>query len=315
MTILLTGGAGFIGSHVAEALLKRKEDLVIVDDMNDYYAVRCKEENLAVLKKQGKFAFIKADIRDEKTMGKIFEKHEPAAIIHIAARAGVRPSLADPRLYIDVNVNGTATLLDMARLHHVKAFIFASSSSVYGENTKVPFSEDDPLDNMISPYAVTKRLCELLAFAYQRSYPLHVTCLRFFTVYGPRGRPDMAPRKFTEAIMAGKPIEMYGDGMSKRDYTCVTDIVAGVLLALDKNLPFEIINLGNNHPVELSRFIGLIEKEVGKKAVITRLPMQTGDVPVTYADITKAKRLLDWEPKVKIEEGIKELVLWEKKQH
>jgi UDP-glucuronate 4-epimerase len=307
MALLVTGGAGFIGSHVCERLLSKKEDIVIIDDLNDYYDPKLKENNLALLKKAGKYSFCHADIRDYAALEKIFSKHRIDKVIHLAARAGVRPSLSDPHLYTTVNVLGTANLLELARKNDVKTFIFGSSSSVYGENKKIPFSEDDRVDSQISPYAATKRMGELLCKAYA-GYGMHITCLRFFTVYGPRGRPDMAPRKFTEHIIAGKQIEVYGDGSMKRDYTFVSDIVDGIILALEKSYPFKTINLGDNHPYTITELISAIEKATGKKAKVVFKPVPNGDVPVTFADISKAKKLLGWGPKIKLEDGIKKLV-------
>jgi UDP-glucuronate 4-epimerase len=314
MTILITGGAGFIGSHVAEKLVAQ-ENVVIIDDVNDYYDPRLKKENLAAIRKAGEFSSYDDDIRDIGALESIFKKQKPEKVIHLAARAGVRASLEQPLLYFDVNVQGTLNILELCRKYKVKTLVVASSSSVYGENKKVPFSESDPLEHMISPYATSKRMVELACESYAKAFGMNITCLRFFTVYGPRGRPDMAPRKFTEKILAGKEIEMYGDGTTKRDYTFVADIVEGIVLALAKPFSFEIINLGNNKPVELRRFIGLIELETGKKAKVKRVALQKGDVPVTYADISKAKKLLGWTPKVTIEAGVKKLVEWQKEQH
>ncbi len=232
------------------------------------------------------------------------------AIVHLAARAGVRPSLAQPRLYTDVNVAGTQNLLEFARATGVKKFVFASSSSVYGVNQKVPFSEHDPIFRPISPYAATKLAGEALCHVYHHLYGMDMVCLRFFTVYGPRQRPDLAIRKFTAAILAGQPIEVFGDGSTRRDYTHIDDILQGVLAALDRPLGFEIINLGESRTVELRELIALIEKATGKTARIHRQPLQPGDVPVTFADITKARRLLDYNPRVPIEDGIARFVDW-----
>jgi UDP-glucuronate 4-epimerase len=299
MKVLVTGGAGFIGSHVVEALLKRGEDVTALDDFNDFYDPALKRRNVA-----GFPRVIEADIRGTLPA----ERFD--AIIHLAARAGVRPSLAQPRLYTDVNVLGTQNLLEFARHSGVKKFVFASSSSVYGINEKVPFSEADPIFNPISPYAATKLAGEALCHVYHHLYGLDIVCLRFFTVYGPRQRPDLAIRKFTAAILAGQPIEVFGDGSTRRDYTHIDDIVPGVLAALDRPLGFEIINLGESRTVELRELIALLEKATGKTARIRRLPPQPGDVPVTFADITKARRLLDYNPRVPIEEGIARFVDW-----
>lgn len=313
MKILVTGCAGFIGSHVTEALLKRGDSVIGIDNLNDYYDVKKKEKNLEILKKHKDFNFYKENIRNYEELKKIFEKEKPEKVVHIAARAGVRPSIKDPLLYHDVNVRGTLNLLDLAKDYKVKSFVFASSSSVYGNQKKIPFSETDDVSNPISPYAATKKAAELLCHTYHHLYNMKITCLRFFTVYGPRGRPDMAPYKFTKLIMGGKPIPKYGDGTTKRDYTYVTDIVKGVIAAVDKELDFEIVNLGNNRPIELNEFIRVIERVTGKKAIINQMPMQQGDVNITYANITKAQKLLGYKPETSIEEGMKKFVEWYKK--
>ena len=313
MKILVTGCAGFIGSHVAEALLKRGDYVVGVDNLNDYYDVRIKKKNLRILKNYSEFKFYKEDIRNYDKLRKIFKKEKPERIVHLAARAGVRASIQHPLLYQDVNIRGTLNLLDLARDYKARSFVFASSSSVYGNQKKVPFSETDKVDNPISPYAATKRAAELLCYTYHHLYNMRITCLRFFTVYGPRGRPDMAPYKFTKLIIEGKPVPRYGDGRTKRDYTYISDVVKGVIEAVDKELGFEIINLGNNEPVELNEFIRIIERVTGKKAIIKELPMQPGDVNITYADISKAQRLLDYQPETSIEEGMKKFVKWYEK--
>ena len=314
MNILVTGGAGFIGSHICDALLDRGDCVVCVDNFDSYYDPAIKEKNIKQCLLNSNFELYKVDVRDFEKLGKIFEKEKIDKIVHLAAKAGVRASFENQKEYFDVNVNGTKNLLELAVRHKIKNFVFGSSSSVYGVNKKVPFSEDDKADNQISPYAESKRKAELLCKDFHDKNHLNVTCLRFFTVYGPRGRPDMAPYKFTKIISDGKEIEMYGDGTTKRDYTYIKDIINGVVSALDKDFGFEIINLGDSNTVELTYFIKLIEKNVGKKAKIKKMPMQKGDVPVTYADITKARRLLGYEPKVKIEEGIKLFVDWFKRQ-
>ncbi|MBI2129431.1 SDR family NAD(P)-dependent oxidoreductase [Candidatus Woesearchaeota archaeon] len=312
MAIFITGGAGFIGSHLCERLLKDGKEVIAADDFNDFYDPERKKKNIEDCAKNKKFKIYKADIRNKAEIKKIFEKNKINIIVHLAARAGVRPSMENPLLYIDVNVNGTLVMLELAREFNVKKFVFASSSSVYGSNEKMPFSEDDPVSNPLSPYAITKMAGEQLCALYSRLYGLNIACLRFFTVYGPRGRQDMAPYKFTNLIMKDKEIEVYGDGSSKRDYTFVSDIIDGVAAAIEKELKFEVINLGDSNPVELKYLISLIEKNTGKKAKIKFMPEQKGDVPITYADVSKAKRLLGYRPKVKIEEGIKKLVEWYK---
>ncbi|MDP2704199.1 MAG: SDR family NAD(P)-dependent oxidoreductase [bacterium] len=308
--ILITGGAGFIGSHVAEALLKQGENIVIIDDFNDYYNPAWKRENIKEIKKHA--AVYEADIRDEQALDTIFKKEKFGSIIHLAARAGVRPSIKDPILYQEVNIGGTHNVLEAARKHDIQNLILSSSSSVYGNQKKTLFSEDDRVDNPISPYAATKRAMELLAHVYYHLWGLNIACLRFFTVYGERGRPDMAPYLFTEKILRGEEIQKFGDGTSRRDYTYVGDIVEGIVRCLDKKFGYEIINLGNNNPISLNKFIETLEEITGKKAKIQEMPMQEGDVEVTYADISKAKKILGWEPHVSFEEGIKRFVEWYK---
>jgi len=314
MNILVTGGVGFIGSHVCDALLAKGKGVICVDNFNDYYNPKVKENNIGEASKNNNFVLYRADITNKEELRRIFEENNINKIIHLAARAGVRTSFENPKLYEKVNVEGTRNLLDLAKEFKIKNFIFGSSSSVYGINKKVPFSEDNPTKNMVSPYAKTKKKAEELCKECHSNFGLKVTCLRFFTIYGPRGRPDMAPYKFTKLLLNDKPIEMYGDGTTKRDYTYIKDIVNGILSALDKNFGFEIINLGNSNPVELMKLISVIEKATGKKAKINQLPMQKGDVPITYADISKAKRLLNYKPKIKIEEGIKLFVGWFKNE-
>lgn len=312
-SILVTGGAGFIGSTLCERLLNDKNYFVIcLDNFNDYYDPRIKEDNIKSLLKYKNFKLIKADILDKEKMRQLFQRHKIDKIIHLAARAGVRPSLQNPKLYHDVNISGTKNLLELSKEFKIKNFIFGSSSSVYGTNTKMPFSESDSLNNIISPYALTKRKAEELCERYSK-IGLNVTCLRFFTVYGPKGRPDMAIYKFTSKIDKGEPIEVYGKGDSERDYTYVDDIVNGILLTLNKRFKFKIINLGNSNPVKLKYLIKLIEQNLGKTAKIIQTKEQEGDVPKTYADISKAKKLLSWQPKMRLEDGIKRFVKWYKR--
>lgn len=307
MSILITGVAGFIGSHTAKEILKDKNaNIVGIDNFNSYYNPEFKEENIKGLK----IRIYRGDIRDAALLGKIFSENKIDKIIHLASMVGVRYSIENPEIYQDVNVRGTLNMLEMARKHKCRKFIFGSSSSVYGNNRKVPFSENDNVDNPISPYAATKKSAELLCYTYHYLYNLPVVCLRFFTVYGPNGRPDMAPYKFTEAISKGREIDVYGDGETRRDYTYVTDIVDGIIKSLGLDDGYEIINLGGSNPIELNKFIGIIEKNLGKKAEISRKPMQPGDVMQTYADISKAKRLLGYSPKVNIEEGMRLFCGW-----
>ena len=287
--ILVTGGAGFIGSHVVDRLLELGYEVVCLDNFNDYYDPKIKKRNIQHNINNPKFKLEKVDIVNFDKLKEIFQKYNFKKIIHLAARAGVRPSIEQPNLYFRVNVLGTQNLLELSRKNEVQTFIFGSSSSVYGNNKKIPFSEEDKADNQISLYASSKKCGEILCKSYSELYNMNISCLRFFTVYGPRGRPDMAPYKFTDLIFNNRPIEMYGDGTSKRDYTYVSDIVYGIIRALKKNYKFEIINLGNSNPIELKEFIEIIQKTVGKKAKIIQKPVPLGDVNITYADISKAK--------------------------
>lgn len=314
MNILVTGGAGFIGSHVCEALLQRGHAVWGVDDLNDFYAPSLKQANLRALQALGRdFEFVQGDITDEETLEEVLGSARFDQVIHLAARAGVRPSLQAPALYVRVNVEGTALLLEAARRHGVRKVIMASSSSVYGVNARVPFSESDPIFTPISPYAASKLACEALGHVYHHVYGMDVVMLRFFTVYGPRQRPDLAIHKFARLMVEGRPIPVYGDGTTARDYTYITDTVAGVLACTEREFGYEIINLGESQTVTLNRLIEVLEKELGVKAVIDRQPPQAGDVPITYANIEKAQRLLGYMPRVKIEEGIHRFVEWFRK--
>jgi UDP-glucuronate 4-epimerase len=308
--VLVTGGAGFIGSHLAEALLAHGCAVAILDDLNDYYDPALKRANLDLVGRAGRFEFVRGDIGDAALVAELLERFRPEAIAHLAARAGVRPSLEQPVLYQRVNVEGTAVLLEAARRHGVRQFVFASSSSVYGTASRVPFSEDDPVRAPISPYAASKIAGEALCHVYAHLYGMRIVCLRFFTVYGPRQRPDLAIRKFAEAIAAGRPIPVYGDGSTGRDYTYIGDIVAGILAAMRCPASFDVFNLGNSSPVLLRDMIQTLERVLGRKAVIDRQPPQPGDVPITYADISKAKRLLGWTPQTPLEEGIRRMAAW-----
>jgi UDP-glucuronate 4-epimerase len=310
--VLVTGGAGFIGSHLVGRLLGEGGWRVhVVDDFNDFYDPAVKRRNVAPHVGREEFKLYEADIRDRAALERIFEETQFDVIVHLAARAGVRPSLAEPVLYAETNIAGTLNLLELARGHRVRQFVFGSSSSVYGENEKVPFSEDDPVSEPISPYAATKAAGELLCHTYSHLWGLRCVCLRFFTVYGARQRPDLAIHKFARLISEGKPIPVFGDGTTRRDYTYVDDIIAGVRAALDYEASgYEIINLGESRTVELRELIGLLEHELGRGAVIERQPLQPGDVPQTFADISKAKRLLGYDPQTPIEEGIRRFVEW-----
>jgi UDP-glucuronate 4-epimerase len=315
MRVLLTGGAGFVGSHVAERLLRQGDTLTIVDDLNEFYSPEVKRQNLAQVSMVGPCEFIHADICDAERMASVMTDARPDVVIHLAGRAGVRPSLADPLLYERVNVQGTITLLEACRRMGTRKFVFASSSSIYGIANQVPFREDDGLNLPISPYAATKIAGEKICYTYSHLYGLEVTCLRFFTVYGPRQRPDLAIRKFTEMIYAGRPIPVFGDGSSGRDYTYVDDIVDGILAAIDYQCSYEIFNLGNSKPVSLITLIQTIEEACARRAVIDRQPLQPGDVPITYADISKAHRLLGYEPRVPFPTGIAAFVDWFRREH
>ena len=309
MRILVTGGAGFIGSHVAGRFLRDGHEVEIIDDFNDYYDPRIKRANLASL--GGAVRLHEGDIRNRDFVQSVVASGRFDAITHLAARAGVRPSLKDPQLYIDTNITGTHHLLEAAHQHGVGRFLFASSSSVYGLAKKVPFTEDLALPQTLSPYAATKLAGEQLCGNYAHLYGMKVVCLRFFTVYGPGQRPDLAIHKFTDAIHRGQSIPQYGDGSTRRDYTYIDDIVQGVTGALRYEGPaFDIFNLGENQTTTLSELIIEIEKALGKKAVIERLPEQQGDMPLTAADITKARQLLGYNPQTQIRDGIPKFVEW-----
>jgi len=313
--ILITGGAGFIGSHLVDHLLSEGGwRVTVIDDFNDFYEPVIKQENVRSHLENPNYALQKADIRYQSALRNIFSENQFDSIVHLAARAGVRPSLQQPLLYAETNINGTLNLLELAREHNIKQFVFGSSSSVYGANAKVPFSEEDPVRHPISPYAATKGAGELLCHTYSHLYGLRCVCLRFFTVYGARQRPDLAIHKFARLISAGQAIPVFGDGTTRRDYTYIDDIIAGVRAAIDYTASdFEIFNLGESRTVELRELISLLEKELDQHAIIDRQPLQPGDVPQTYADITKAKRLLGYNPQTQIEAGIHRFVEWFRK--
>lgn len=310
MSILVTGGAGFIGSSLIDKLIKKDEKVICLDNFNDYYSPEIKKENISSYLDKKNFKLVVGDILDKELLKRVFKKEKVKIVVHLAARAGVRPSLLNPHLYEEVNIGGTLNLLELSR--EIENFVFASSSSVYGVNSKIPFSEDDPIEKPVSPYAATKRAAELLCYTYHHLYNIPLVCLRFFTAYGPRQRPDMAIHKFTKLIDKGKKITMFGSGKSRRDYTYISDIIEGLTSSLYKKFSFEIINLGNSRTVELRHLISLIEKGLRKKAKVKQLPDQLGDVPITYAKIDKAKRLLGYKPEIKIEEGIERFVFWYK---
>jgi UDP-glucuronate 4-epimerase len=310
MNILVTGAAGFIGSHVCEHLIKNGDSVIGIDNFDLFYSRQIKESNLLELKQNKKFQFYEVDIRDAGKLNEIFSSGEVEIVIHLAAKAGVRPSIDSIAEYYDVNVNGSVSLLESMRQNGVKKMLFASSSSIYGNNQKVPFSETDRVDNPISPYASTKKSGELLCHVYSHLYNFDITCLRFFTVYGPRQRPDLAIHKFTKLIQEGNPIPFYGDGSSSRDYTYINDIVNGIQCAL-KNLDgYKIFNLGESKVITLKHLVEVIEQTLDKKAVLNQLPIQPGDVSRTYADISKAKHDIGYSPEYTIETGIKNFIDW-----
>jgi UDP-glucuronate 4-epimerase len=312
--VLVTGGAGFIGSHVAEFLLSRGDDVVIVDEMNDYYDVRIKQANLNLLRanypEEKRLSIYKGDICDEEFMVSLFEKERPKWVCHMAARAGVRPSIQDPYVYIHSNIKGTTHLMELSHRFGVQNFVFASSSSVYGGSKNCYFSEDENVDNPVSPYAASKKACELLAYTYHHLYQLNTSALRFFTVYGPRGRPDMAPFKFIDRVSRGVEIQQFGDGSSSRDYTYIDDIVDGAVRAIDRRHKYEVFNLGKGSGTSLKDFINLVQENTGKKATIKIMPDQPGDVQYTCADVSKATKLLGYKSKVPFDEGIRRTTQW-----
>ena len=309
MRILVTGGAGFIGSHLVERLLSLGHDIAILDDFNDFYDPQIKRQNIAAVAKD--VAIHHLDLRDSGALRNLFHREKFEAIAHLAARAGVRPSIQNPKLYYDTNVDGTLHLLDAARVTGVERFIFASSSSVYGNSKTVPFSEDRQLIQTLSPYGATKIAGESLCSTYSHLYGMRVVALRYFTVYGPRQRPDLAIHQFTRRIHAGKPIDQFGDGTTRRDYTYIDDIIQGTIAALKYDGPmFDIFNLGENETIQLRDLIAGIENALGEKAKINRLPEQPGDMPVTYADISKARKLLGYNPSTRLSDGLPRFIEW-----
>jgi len=309
MRILVTGGAGFIGSHLVEKLLGAGHEVVILDDFNDFYDPRIKHANIAGFEKDVTVCHV--DLRENDSVRSVFRREKVEVIVHLAARAGVRPSIQSPRLYYDTNVLGTLHLLEGARVTGVQRFIFASSSSVYGALKTVPFSEDQHLTQTLSPYGATKIGGEFVCSTYSHLYNMRVVALRYFTVYGPRQRPDLAIHQFTRRIHAGEPIDQFGDGTTQRDYTYIDDIIQGTMAALHYDGPvYDIFNLGENQTIQLKDLISSIEDSVGKKAKINRLPEQPGDMPRTYADISKAKKLLGYNPTTKLSEGLPRFVDW-----
>jgi UDP-glucuronate 4-epimerase len=308
--VLVTGGAGFIGSHLCEALLELGMKVRVLDNFNDFYDPRIKRSNIEIVQARPGFSLTEGDIRDEKTVNDVISDFSPQAVVHLAAMAGVRPSIEKPNLYNDVNITGTTVLLEALKEYRLENFVFGSSSSVYGSRDKSPFSEDDIMSRPISPYAATKLAGEQLCFTYHHLYGIPVTCLRFFTVYGPRQRPEMAIHLFGRRILDGDPITLFGDGSSRRDYTYIDDIVDGIVKALLKPHQYEIFNLGESGTVALSELVSLLEEAIGAKAVVYYQPDQPGDVPLTCADVSKAARMIGYEPSVPIKEGIELFVKW-----
>lgn len=310
MTILITGAAGFIGSHTADALLQEGHTIIAVDNFCDYYPIRFKRENVSHNENNTNYFLYNIDITDLDALNKIFYSHSIDTIVHLAAQAGVRISIEKPLHAQKVNIEGTMNVFECARMHGISEIIYASSSSVYGNHEKIPFSENDPLEKPISPYAATKKANELLAYTYHHLYGMNMVGLRFFTVYGERGRPDMSPYIFANAIINQTPLRRFGDGSSRRDFTYIGDIVSGITACIGKKLGYEVINLGNSDSISLQEYIETFERVIGKKATINEEPMQPGDVKCTYADISKAKRLLDWQPTTSLEEGLRKFIPW-----
>jgi len=309
MRILVTGGAGFIGSHLVEKLLAAGHDIAVLDDFNDFYDPQIKHDNVSAVSKD--IAIHHVDLRDSATVRNVFRREKFEAIAHLAARAGVRPSIQHPQLYYNTNVTGTLHLLDAARVTGLERFIFASSSSVYGISKTVPFSEDQHLTQTLSPYAATKIAAEFLCSTYSHLYQMRVVALRYFTVYGPRQRPDLAIHQFTRRIYAGQPIDQFGNGTTRRDYTYIDDITQGTMAALKYDGPlFDIFNLGESDTIELKDLIAAIENALGKKAKINRLPEQPGDMPLTCADISKARKLLGYNPATRLSDGLPQFIDW-----
>ena len=313
LPVLVTGGAGFIGSHLVASLLRSGREVVVLDDFDDFYPPALKRKNVAVLAAPG-LRVVEGDIRDASLVDRLFAECRFGSVIHLAARAGVRPSIAQAALYTSVNLDGTTCLLEAARRHGVERFVFGSSSSVYGNNPKVPFAEDDPVDRPVSPYAATKKAGELLCYTHHHLYGLHVACLRFFTVYGPRQRPEMAIHKFTRILAGGGEVEQYGDGTSARDYTYVSDIVEGILRAWERCRGFRVFNLGGSRTVTLAELLRKIAERLGVPPRVRILPAQPGDVERTWADVSRARDELGWEPGVDLDSGLDLFVDWFRKE-
>ena len=310
MVILVTGGAGFIGSHLCNRLVGEGHQVICLDSFDDFYDPEIKRRNIREVIGQGGVELMEGDIRDTQLVARMFRRQTPDVVVHLAARPGVRPSIDYPKLYVEVNVQGTINLLNACREFGVQSFVFASSSSVYGGNSKVPFSEEDRVETPISPYGATKRAAELFCYTYHRLLGIDIACLRYFTVYGPRQRPEMAIHKFARLIDGNERVPMYGDGQSMRDYTYIDDIIDGTLGTIHANSGYEIYNLGESRTTRLSDLIRMLEKALGKKAIIEQLPEQRGDMAITYANIEKARKKLGYNPRVSMEEGIRRFVQW-----
>jgi UDP-glucuronate 4-epimerase len=309
-TVLVTGGAGFIGSNLCKTLLERGYKVISVDNFDDLYDSQMKEGNMALLLSDSNFVLERADIRDFEAMKNIFERERPEYVVHLAARPDTRNAVKDPRLYVSVNIDGTLNILELAKDYGIKNVAIASSSSVYGNDTNVPWKETALADRPLSPYGATKRFTELLAYTYNHNFGLNVTCLRYFNAYGENNRPTMVPYLWGLAMLRDEEIEISGDGSRKRDYTYVGDIVDGTVRAMEKPLGFEVVNLGNNNPVSLKELLSVFENTLNKKAVVKSRPSHSASVESTYADISKAKSLFDWEPKTSIEDGVAKLISW-----
>ncbi len=314
MSIAVTGGAGFIGSHLCEKLINLGFKVICIDNFDDFYNPAFKEDNISGIIDKPGFKLYRSDICEPAQMEEIFSDNDIEMVIHLAARAGVRPSIVDPVLYEKVNVSGTVNILECCRKYGVKKFVFASSSSVYGGNKKIPFSEDDNVDCPVSPYAATKKAGELISYTYHDLFGISVFCFRFFTVYGPRQRPEMAIHKFSSSVLDGKQLEIYGDGSSSRDYTYIDDIISGLVNGIDRIEGYEIINLGNSKTVKLMELVRLIEKTAGRKADLKFMDSQPGDVFTTYADIRKARKMLKYSPGTDISEGLDRFIKWYKEK-
>jgi len=312
--ILVTGGAGFIGSHLVERLLDAHRRVVVLDNFDSFYDPAIKRRNVEPVGRHPRYRLIEGDIRDEAVVERLFDAERFETVVHLAARAGVRPSIEQPGLYTSVNLVGTTTLLEAARRHGVERFLFGSSSSVYGNNAKVPFAEDDPADRPISPYGATKKAGEVLCHAFHHLTGMKVACLRFFTVYGPRQRPEMAIHKFARRLAAGELVEQYGDGSSARDYTYVSDIVDGILLALERCSGYHVWNLGGSRTTRLDELVRKIAEGLSMPARVVRLPAQPGDVERTWADVARAEAELGWTPRVSFDQGLERFLSWFREQ-